>query len=90
MPGLHPDRAPTIVAGALMLVEALRAFDLDSTEVSDHDILRGAALEAVHRARDAARRAPTRPVRDASAPRDPCPHRALRRAAAFRSRRHFC
>jgi hypothetical protein len=35
----------------VMLIEALRAFCLDSTEVSDHDILRGAALEAVHRAR---------------------------------------
>jgi exopolyphosphatase / guanosine-5'-triphosphate,3'-diphosphate pyrophosphatase len=49
--GLHPDRAPTIVAGVVMLIEALRAFGLDSTEVSDHDILRGAALEAVHRRR---------------------------------------
>jgi exopolyphosphatase/guanosine-5'-triphosphate,3'-diphosphate pyrophosphatase len=47
--GLHPARAPTIVAGAAHLVEALTAFDLDSTEVSEHDILRGAALEAVHR-----------------------------------------
>jgi exopolyphosphatase/guanosine-5'-triphosphate,3'-diphosphate pyrophosphatase len=51
VPGLEPARAPAIVAGATHLVEALRAFDLDSTEVSDHDILRGAALEAVHRAR---------------------------------------
>jgi len=49
--GLHPDRAPTIVAGVVMLVEALRAFGLDSTEISDHDILRGAALETVHQAR---------------------------------------
>ena len=49
VPGLHPARAPTIVAGATHLVEALRAFSLDSTEVSEHDILRGAALEAVHR-----------------------------------------
>jgi exopolyphosphatase / guanosine-5'-triphosphate,3'-diphosphate pyrophosphatase len=49
VPGLHPARAPTIVAGAAHLVEALRAFALDSTEVSEHDILRGAALEAVHR-----------------------------------------
>ena len=49
VPGLHPSRAPTIVAGATHLVEALRAFSLDSTEVSEHDILRGAALEAVHR-----------------------------------------
>jgi exopolyphosphatase / guanosine-5'-triphosphate,3'-diphosphate pyrophosphatase len=50
VPGLHPARAPTIVAGATHLVEALEAFKLDSTEVSEHDILRGAALEAVHRA----------------------------------------
>jgi exopolyphosphatase/guanosine-5'-triphosphate,3'-diphosphate pyrophosphatase len=49
VPGLHPARAPAIVAGATHLVEALRAFNLDSTEVSEHDILRGAALEAVHR-----------------------------------------
>jgi exopolyphosphatase/guanosine-5'-triphosphate,3'-diphosphate pyrophosphatase len=49
--GLHPDRAPTIVAGTVMLIEALRAFGLDSTEVSDHDILRGAALEAARRRR---------------------------------------
>jgi exopolyphosphatase/guanosine-5'-triphosphate,3'-diphosphate pyrophosphatase len=51
VPGLHPDRAPAIVAGATILVEALEAFSLDSTEVSEHDILRGAALEAVHRDR---------------------------------------
>jgi exopolyphosphatase/guanosine-5'-triphosphate,3'-diphosphate pyrophosphatase len=42
--GLHPDRAPTIVAGVAMLVEALRAFGLEEAEVSEHDILRGAAL----------------------------------------------
>jgi exopolyphosphatase/guanosine-5'-triphosphate,3'-diphosphate pyrophosphatase len=42
--GLHPDRAPTIVAGVAMLIEALRAFDLEEVEVSEHDILRGAAL----------------------------------------------
>jgi exopolyphosphatase/guanosine-5'-triphosphate,3'-diphosphate pyrophosphatase len=47
--GLHPDRAPTIVAGVVMVVEALELFDLDSIVVSDHDILRGAALEVVHR-----------------------------------------
>ncbi len=44
--GLHPDRAPTIVAGAGILVETMRAFDLDSMEVSEADILHGAALEA--------------------------------------------
>ena len=47
--GLSPARAPTIVAGTAFLVEALGVFGLDSTEVSDHDILRGAALELVHR-----------------------------------------
>jgi exopolyphosphatase/guanosine-5'-triphosphate,3'-diphosphate pyrophosphatase len=49
--GLHPDRAPTIVAGTIMLIEALRVFGLESAEVSDQDILHGSALEAVHRAR---------------------------------------
>jgi exopolyphosphatase/guanosine-5'-triphosphate,3'-diphosphate pyrophosphatase len=49
--GLHPDRAPTIVAGVVMIIEALELFGLDSTGVSDHDILRGAALEVVHRPR---------------------------------------
>ena len=47
--GLHPDRAPPLVAGAVMVVEAVDLFGLDSTVVSDHDILRGAALEMVHR-----------------------------------------
>jgi len=44
--GLHPDRAPTIVAGSILLVEALRTFGLKAVEVSEHDILRGAALSA--------------------------------------------
>lgn len=44
VPGLQPDRAPTIVAGMLVLAEALRVFGLDEAEVSEHDILRGAAL----------------------------------------------
>ncbi len=43
--GLHPDRAPTIVAGMVLLREAMRTFGLDEVEVSEHDILRGAALE---------------------------------------------
>ena len=42
--GLHPDRAPTIVAGVILLDEAMRAFDLDGVEVSEHDILHGGAL----------------------------------------------
>jgi exopolyphosphatase/guanosine-5'-triphosphate,3'-diphosphate pyrophosphatase len=43
--GLHPDRAPTIVAGMVLLAEAMRAFDLDRVEVSEHDILYGGALQ---------------------------------------------
>jgi exopolyphosphatase/guanosine-5'-triphosphate,3'-diphosphate pyrophosphatase len=42
--GLHPDRAPTIVAGVVILIQALRAFGLHQFEVSEHDILRGAAI----------------------------------------------
>jgi exopolyphosphatase/guanosine-5'-triphosphate,3'-diphosphate pyrophosphatase len=42
--GLHPDRAPAIVAGVILLLEAMRTFDLTDVEVSEHDILRGAAL----------------------------------------------
>jgi exopolyphosphatase / guanosine-5'-triphosphate,3'-diphosphate pyrophosphatase len=42
--GLSPDRAPTIVAGMILLSEALRAFELDCVEVSEHDILFGGAL----------------------------------------------
>jgi exopolyphosphatase/guanosine-5'-triphosphate,3'-diphosphate pyrophosphatase len=42
--GLHPDRAPTIVAGMILLGEAMRAFELNQIEVSEHDILRGGAL----------------------------------------------
>ena len=43
--GLHPDRAPTIVAGCAFLVEAAKAFELDRVEVSEHDILHGVAIE---------------------------------------------
>ena len=44
VPGLHPDRAPTILAGVIILLQALELFDLRQAEVSEHDILRGAAL----------------------------------------------
>jgi exopolyphosphatase / guanosine-5'-triphosphate,3'-diphosphate pyrophosphatase len=46
VPGLEPARAPTIVAGGVILVESMKAFGLDSVEVSEHDILHGMALEA--------------------------------------------
>ncbi len=44
VPGLHPDRAPTIIAGVLIFREVLRLFGLERIEISEHDILRGAAL----------------------------------------------
>jgi exopolyphosphatase/guanosine-5'-triphosphate,3'-diphosphate pyrophosphatase len=43
--GLHPDRAPTIVAGMILLEESMRAFELEQVEVSEHDILYGGALQ---------------------------------------------
>jgi exopolyphosphatase/guanosine-5'-triphosphate,3'-diphosphate pyrophosphatase len=42
--GLQPGRAPTIVAGLVLLTEAMRAFKLERVEVSEHDILYGGAL----------------------------------------------
>jgi exopolyphosphatase/guanosine-5'-triphosphate,3'-diphosphate pyrophosphatase len=42
--GLHPDRAPTIVAGMILLSEAMSAMGLEEVEVSEHDILYGGAL----------------------------------------------
>jgi exopolyphosphatase / guanosine-5'-triphosphate,3'-diphosphate pyrophosphatase len=47
--GLHPDRAPVIVAGVTILVESIRAFGLDEIEISEADILQGAAMAAAAR-----------------------------------------
>ncbi len=47
VPGLHPDRAPTIVAGVAILVEAMRLFGLSEVETSEADILHGAALDVL-------------------------------------------
>ena len=47
--GLHPDRAPVIVAGVTILVESIRAFGLDEIEISESDILQGAAMAAADR-----------------------------------------
>ncbi len=44
--GLQPDRAPTIVAGVVILIRVLEAFGLDGFEASEHDILRGVALRS--------------------------------------------
>jgi exopolyphosphatase/guanosine-5'-triphosphate,3'-diphosphate pyrophosphatase len=46
IPGLHPDRAPTVVAGVVILIETMRAFGLERIEVSEHDILYGTAIYA--------------------------------------------
>jgi exopolyphosphatase/guanosine-5'-triphosphate,3'-diphosphate pyrophosphatase len=46
LPGLHPGRAPTIVAGTVILVQVMRAFDIKEIEVSELDILHGSALSA--------------------------------------------
>ena len=43
---LEPERAPVIVAGAVILREALAHFELDAIEASERDILDGAALAA--------------------------------------------
>ena len=44
--GLHPDRAPVIVAGAIIVRETLVRAGLDALTVSERDILHGIALEA--------------------------------------------
>jgi len=46
IPALEPERAPVIVAGAVILAEILSFFALDAVDVSEHDILDGAALAA--------------------------------------------
>jgi exopolyphosphatase/guanosine-5'-triphosphate,3'-diphosphate pyrophosphatase len=46
LPALEPERAPVIVAGAVILREALDHFGLTGLEASEHDILDGVALEA--------------------------------------------
>ena len=44
--GMHPERAPVIVAGAIVVRETLAHFGLDALEASEHDIMHGAALAA--------------------------------------------
>jgi exopolyphosphatase/guanosine-5'-triphosphate,3'-diphosphate pyrophosphatase len=43
---MHPDRAPVILAGTVVVAEALRRFGLDALEVSEQDLMHGAALAA--------------------------------------------
>jgi exopolyphosphatase/guanosine-5'-triphosphate,3'-diphosphate pyrophosphatase len=46
VPGMEPGRAPVIVGGLVVLREILDAYGLDEIEVSERDILHGAALAA--------------------------------------------
>ena len=46
LPGLEPERAPVIIAGAVIVREVLDRYGLDALEASERDILHGAALEA--------------------------------------------
>jgi exopolyphosphatase/guanosine-5'-triphosphate,3'-diphosphate pyrophosphatase len=46
VPGLDPERAPVIVAGAVILREVMHHFGLAAIEASERDILYGIALEA--------------------------------------------
>ena len=46
VPALDPERAPVIVAGAVILREVLQFFGLEAIEASERDLLHAAALEA--------------------------------------------
>ena len=46
VPALEPERAPVIVAGAVILWEVLAYFGLGGIEASERDLLHGIALEA--------------------------------------------
>jgi exopolyphosphatase / guanosine-5'-triphosphate,3'-diphosphate pyrophosphatase len=46
VPALEPERAPVIVAGAVIAREVLAAYGLDAMTVSEHDMLDGIALAA--------------------------------------------
>ena len=46
LPGLEPERAPVILGGVVIVREVLERYGLDALEVSERDLLHGAALEA--------------------------------------------
>ncbi len=46
VPGIEPGRAPVIVAGIVVLREVLRMYGLAEIEVSERDVLHGAAFAA--------------------------------------------
>ncbi len=51
VPGLHPDRAPAIVAGACIAAGVLQAAGLDLLRVSERDLLDGVVLRLTDLAR---------------------------------------
>ena len=57
--GMHPDRAPVIAAGAVVVHETLAYFGLETLEVSEHDIMHGAALAAAELPEEAEGGAPS-------------------------------
>ena len=57
--GMHPDRAPVIAAGAVVVRETLAHFGLETLEVSEHDIMHGAALAAAELPGGSRRRRPS-------------------------------
>ncbi|MDQ3121897.1 MAG: Ppx/GppA family phosphatase [Actinomycetota bacterium] len=46
VPGIEPGRAPVIVAGVVVLREVMTTYGLSEIEVSEHDVLHGAAFAA--------------------------------------------
>jgi exopolyphosphatase / guanosine-5'-triphosphate,3'-diphosphate pyrophosphatase len=46
LPGVHPDRAPVLVAGVIAVGTILRYFGLEELEVSENDVMHGGALLA--------------------------------------------
>jgi exopolyphosphatase/guanosine-5'-triphosphate,3'-diphosphate pyrophosphatase len=56
--GMHPGRASVIAAGAVVVRETLAHFGLNALEVSEHDIMHGAALTAAELPEEAERSAP--------------------------------
>src|SRR5262249_22178373 len=46
LPALDPERAPVIVAGAVIVNEVLRRYGLGALEASERDLLHGVALAA--------------------------------------------
>lgn len=43
-PGIHPERAPTLVAGTALVIETVDAFALDRLEIAETDLLEGLAM----------------------------------------------